>query len=194
MPRGRKIHEKTDRKNDQKTVSSKNDVFSQFKRFSGLPASIFIDFGSQNGCPDCHFLMIFWDRVFTSIFRDFCRKKEKTRNMKKQLSYCKNHTIARVATIKKTRDEKRKNIRKNIDFQAKIARKSMKKSRKTPRAAKIVKKLLPSVPFLAKNRFLVDFGVPAGIQNRPKTGTKKKSKKRLKNLTATLAVLTGNPP
>ena len=83
MPRGRKIHEKTDRKNDQKTVSSKNDVFSQFKRFSGLPASIFIDFGSQNGCPDHHFLMIFWDRVFASIFRDFHRKKEKTQNVKK---------------------------------------------------------------------------------------------------------------
>ena len=79
-PRGCKIHRKTHRKNDQKTVSSKNDIFSQFKRFSGLPASIFIDFGSQNACPGRHFLMIFWDRVFASIFRDLHRKKEKTQN------------------------------------------------------------------------------------------------------------------
>ena len=53
-------------------------MFSQFKRFSGLPASIFIDFGTQNGCPDIIFLIIFWDRVFASIFDDFCRKNEKT--------------------------------------------------------------------------------------------------------------------
>jgi hypothetical protein len=58
-------------------------MFSQFGRFSGVPASIFIDFGTQNGCPDHHFLIMFWDRVFASIFDDFCRKNEKTRKMKK---------------------------------------------------------------------------------------------------------------
>ena len=56
----------------------------------------------------------------------------------------------------------------------------MKKIIKKARAAKIVKKLLPGAPFLAKNRFLVDFGVPAGSQNRPKMATKKKSKKKAK--------------
>ena len=66
-----------------KTVPSKNNIFSQFKRFSILPASIFMDFGTQNGCPDHRFLTIFWDRVFASIFGDFCCKKEKTQKMKK---------------------------------------------------------------------------------------------------------------
>ena len=56
----------------------------------------------------------------------------------------------------------------------------MKKSRKKARAAKIVKKLLPGTSCLAKNRFSIDFGVPAGAQNPSKMVTKKKSKKRLK--------------
>ena len=82
-PGGPKIHRKTHQKNDQKTVHSKNNMFSQFGRVLGLPASIFIDFGTQNGCPDHHFMMIFWDRVFASIFGDFCRKKQKTQKKKK---------------------------------------------------------------------------------------------------------------
>ena len=82
-PGGPKFHRETHRKNDEKTVTSKNDIFSQIGRFSGLPASIFIDFESQNGCPDHDFSMIFWGRVFASILDDFCRKKEKTRKVKK---------------------------------------------------------------------------------------------------------------
>ena len=69
----------------------------------------------------------------------------------------------------------------------------MKKWRRKERAGKIVKKLLPGALFSAKKRFLVDFGVPAGSQNRPKTSTKKKSKKRLKNPNGALADLTANP-
>ena len=69
----------------------------------------------------------------------------------------------------------------------------MNKSRKKAHAAKIDNKLLQGAPFLAKNRFFVDFGVPAGSQNRPKTDTKKKSKKRLKNPNGALAHHTANP-
>ena len=58
-PGAPKIHEKTYQKNDQKTVPSKNDIFLQLVRFSGLPASIFIDFEVQNGCLGHHFLMVF---------------------------------------------------------------------------------------------------------------------------------------
>ena len=80
-PGAPKIHEKTYQKNDQKTVPSKNDICLQFVRFSGLPASIFIDFGIQNGCPDHYFLIIFWDRVFASMFDDFCRTNEKNEKL-----------------------------------------------------------------------------------------------------------------
>ena len=82
-PGGPKIHRKMHEKNEQKTLPSKNNIFSQFKRFLSLPASIFIDFGTRNGCPDHRFLMIFRDRVFASIFGDFCWKKEKTQKMQK---------------------------------------------------------------------------------------------------------------
>ena len=53
------------------------------------------------------------------------------------------------------------------------------KSRKTTFATKIDKKAFLGAPFFAKSRFLVDFWVPAGSQNRSKIEAKKKSKKRL---------------
>jgi len=69
----------------------------------------------------------------------------------------------------------------------------MKKSRKKARATKIVKKLIPRAPFLAKKRFFVDVGVPAGSQNRPKMAAQKTAKKRLKVPTAALAGITADP-
>ena len=66
-----------------------------------------------------------------------------------------------------------------IDFSSKIDQKSIKKSRKTTFATKIDKKAFLGAPFFAKSRFLVDFWVPDGSQNRSKIEAKKKSKKRL---------------
>ena len=51
-----------------------------------------------------------------------------------------------------------------IDFPWKIDQKSIKKSTKTVFATKIDKKAFPGALFVAKSRFLVDFGVPEGTQ------------------------------
>ena len=57
-------------------------------------------------------------------------------------------------------------LEKCIDFlikkSSKIDEKSSPKVRKTLFARKIDKKSLPGAPFGAKDRFLVDFGVPEG--------------------------------
>ena len=64
-------------------------------------------------------------------------------------------------------------LEKCIDFLIKISRniddKSSPKVRKALLARKIDKKALPGVPFGAKDRFSVDFGVPEGTQKSPKS-------------------------
>ena len=82
--------------------------------------------------------------------------------MKKWLWVCKNHTIVRVVTSKKTHAAWGNRVRKNIDFSFEIEPKSKKKSRKTAIAAKIDKNALLGSRFLAKNRFRSDFRAPAG--------------------------------
>ena len=54
--------------------------------------------------------------ILKHLFRCFCRKNAKTRKIKKQVSYCKIHTIVRVAMLKNTRETLRNHTRKNIAF------------------------------------------------------------------------------
>ena len=64
-------------------------------------------------------------------------------------------------------------LEKCIDFlikkSSKIDEKSSPKVRKTLLARKIDKKSLPGALFWAKDRFLVDFGIPEGTQKSPKS-------------------------
>ena len=64
--------------------------------------------------------------------------------------------------MKKARAAFKKCIDFFIDFSSKIDEKSSPEVRKTLFARKIDKITLPGTPFLAKDRFLVDFWVPEG--------------------------------
>ena len=66
--------------------------------------------------------------------------------------------------MKNARAASKKCIDFFINFSLKINEKSSPKVRKTLFARKIDKKSLPGAPFGAKDRFLVDFGVPEGTQ------------------------------
>ena len=72
--------------------------------------------------------------------------------------------------MKKARAAFKKCIDFFIDFSPKIDDKSSSEVRKTLFARKIDKITLPGTPFLAKDRFLVDFWVPEGTPELPKVG------------------------
>ena len=71
--------------------------------------------------------------------------------------------------MKKARAAFKKCIVCFIDFSPKIDDKSSPNVRNTIVGTKIDKKLFPGTPFLAKDRFLVDFWVPEGTQKSPKS-------------------------
>ena len=71
--------------------------------------------------------------------------------------------------MKKIRAALKKRIDLFIKFSPKIDKKSSPKVRKTIFARKFDKKSLPGAPFGAKDRFLVDFGIPEGTQKLPKS-------------------------
>ena len=121
--------------------------FARFWRFPAAPTSILMDFGSQNRSPEAAFVRFFSERGFWSFFGHFFRKNARRRKMKKWLSYCKNHTIVRVAISKKARAAWGNCVRKNIDFSLEIDPKSGGKSWKTARAAKISKHAVLGAPF-----------------------------------------------
>ena len=70
--------------------------------------------------------------------------------------------------LKKMRAALKKCVDFLIVFSTKIDEKSSSKAIKTVLTRKIEKKSVPGVPFEAKDRFLVDFGDPAGPSWVPK--------------------------
>ena len=80
--------------------------------------------------------------------------------MGKCLSYCKNHTIVRVAKFKEKGAAVEKCSVSFIDFSWKNGRKSSKKVRKIGIHQKTDEKMLLGTTFLGKHQIWGDFGVP----------------------------------
>ena len=93
-----------------------NRSCSILDRFQDPSLSHFVHFGVPKGSWGGQFWLFSRTFFLDRILDRFILKKAKNEKMKKCVLYRYLRYFVRVATIKKTRDEKRNSARKNIDF------------------------------------------------------------------------------